>query len=347
MPPTLTFTSGHVLNVVACFAFISGCGGRVTSGGDDRCASCQFGTGDAPVCQADNVATAQYGADGVSVAGSSVSWSNFGRAKPGESSVMKAELGGAEPVALVTNQQDVRTVAVDAQAVYWASGDIYQAQDIFRVDRDGGAPILLAHAGRVEQLVAHGSWLYWTEGDAVRRVPTAGGEVKTLADGQTSARGLVVDDSHVYWSDWGSDDNAGGVFRVPIDGGDREVIVATPGFQPWALASNETTLFIASSSANGSIWKVPKGATGDTGEAVATDVQPWTLAADASHLYWAVAFGLRSKELATGAVTHIDTPTPPFNIGIDAERVVWTSIGDGDDNTRVHDGSVWTMCKPR
>jgi hypothetical protein len=260
---------------------------------------------------------------------------------------MKAELGAGEPVALAMNQQQVRTLAADARAVYWASGDLYQyTQDIFRVDRNGGAPILLAHAGHVEQLVVHGSWLYWTEVDAVRRVPTTGGEVKTLADGQTSARGLVVDDSHVYWSDLGSTDIPGGVFRVTIDGGDREVIAASPGFQPWALASNETTLFIANGASNGNIVKVAKAGGGLT-EVLAVDVQPWTLAADASRLYWIFALGIRSMDLATGSATSIETPSPPFNIAIDGTRVVWTSIGDGDDNTRVHDASVWTMCKPR
>jgi hypothetical protein len=195
-------------------------------------------------------------------------------------SVTKAPLGGGSPVSLVSSASCVLPtgLAADATNVYWFD---LMAKTIYMVPSGGGtavasvsttsAPFLTAAGGYlfwgdtgiyqaqiggtsnhiatttsvVTGLAVDGTSVYWTDGDAVAKVPIGGGTVTTLAMAQKpklaatdaayvyyvengtlkkvptvggavvplapcAAAGLAVDATHVYWTDT----TAGTVNRV-------------------------------------------------------------------------------------------------------------------------------------
>lgn len=78
-------------------------------------------------------------------------------------------------------------------------------------------------------IAADATHVYWVDADAmggptgrVRRVPIAGGDPETLAEGQPAPVSLALDATHAYFAASGE---GGSIRRVPLEGGAVEIVV--------------------------------------------------------------------------------------------------------------------------
>lgn len=214
--------------------------------------------GGGPPCTATPTAIAEHQSmpTGIAVDATSIFWTNGNQQGTG-GSVMRAPLSGGAPTQ-VGQSANPGAIAVDTTMVYWtdlsegtirgvfkdgtgptvlASGSLAPVSiavdspyvywtnimadatvgSVTRLDAMGGMMMALAGGGGALDLAIDSTSVYFIVGGnptAVQKVPLAGGGVVTLA-ASTSARGIFVDATSVYWTD----DVAGTVSSVPIDGG--------------------------------------------------------------------------------------------------------------------------------
>jgi hypothetical protein len=278
-----------------------------------------------------------------------VFWTTFGHGRAGEASLMKSEIGRNGAVALATGQQAPHSLALDDTSVFWGSGDWPLGQEIMTIAQDGGRPTWLADAGPyLLQLVVHGSFLYWTEFYAVKRISVTGGEVVTLATDRADARGLAIDDTYVYWTDWGIDTHGAGLFKVPVAGG-KPVLLNDALFGPWAIALDASSIYVAALEPNQgqqAIWRVPKSGGAATLLVVDDNLYPRRLVVDGSRLYWSTPLAIKALDLPTNEIASFETPLSTFDLALNETTVFFTFLGAGDDKSRMTDGSIWKACKP-
>jgi len=113
------------------------------------------------------------------------------------------------------------SLAVDDTHVYYQNGK----HQIERVPKEGGEPEQLTErGGPIDGLDE--SFLYFHSDGSLLRVPIEGGAALVLAEGQHPVE-VVKDEGHLYWIDedrTSADKHAGEVRKVPIAGGDVEVL---------------------------------------------------------------------------------------------------------------------------
>ncbi len=105
-------------------------------------------------------------------------------------------------------------------------------------------------------------------------------ECTVLADGLESGRGVAIDDTHVYFTD----QTAGTVERVAIDGGDR-MVLASDQDDAYDVTVADGVVYWTRHSAEGRVVRIAKD--GGTPEFVDDDT-PYArgVAVDDSHVYW-------------------------------------------------------------
>lgn len=131
-------------------------------------------------------------------------------------------------------------IAVDAGYVYFHN----DYNRVLRTTTNGGAVSDLG-PGSPAGMVAYGSFLYFVSGAAlnVARMPSIGGSPTVLATLSHQPGGVATDGGLVFWVDF---DSAGGVWSVPVSGG-----------QPKSYSSEANTLGVAADSTY-VYWSVSK-----------------------------------------------------------------------------------------
>jgi hypothetical protein len=345
-PVRVTPLRSPIASILALLLNVS-CGSRTTLEAGEACgAACQTGLDTAAGCQPSIVADAQFGPNTIAANGSSVFWTTFGHGQAGEASLMKREIGGGGAVALATGQTAVQTFTIDETSVFWVTGEPFGSQRIMTIQQDGGTPRPLGSASTVSQLVIRGSYLYWTEYFTVKRMPVTGGDFMTLASDRADARGLAVDDTDVYWTEFGVPTRPAGLFKVPIAGG-KPVLLTDALFSPWGIAMDASWIYVAAFESQGreAIWRVPKPGGAPILLFVDDNLNPWRLIVDGSRLYFSAQGAIKALHLGTDDFSFLDTPVPIFDLALNAKNVFFTFIGAGDDAKRMTDGSVWMTCK--
>lgn len=73
-------------------------------------------------------------------------------------------------------------------------------------------------------LDVYGEYVYFADGASIFRVPKDGGDVIKLTETVTQIWELKADDTHIYWVEYGDNQNPYWAKRVPKDGGQWEVV---------------------------------------------------------------------------------------------------------------------------
>lgn len=259
------------------------------------------------------------------------------------------------PVALASNQDHPRVLAVDESHVYWINET---DSTIMRVPLDGSGPattFVAADTWERRSLAVDLEYVYWNEKpkdpavidplpmSRVVRMKKSGGTPEELwSDPNTSAevRDIAVDGTTVYWSIY----NWGAIHRFRKDTKDERRITGSQQ-RPYALSIDKSWVYWTNRDQNGAIMRYDRSSTNPIIESFVTPQdRPGDIAGDDTHVYWLSEDG-RVQSLSKDAMTGGGTggaggsgPVPheiasgqytPTSIAVDDTHIYWTNAGDG------------------
>lgn len=152
-------------------------------------------SGGAPV----NLASGESYTSRVSLVGTTLVWTQT----ISSGAVWKLDLAtsGATPQVLASGSQPSALATANGSVFYSANGNI------MKVDLAGGAPVPLAAANNVLEIVTDGLNVYWLSDPQTQltgkivRVPVDGGPTFTIAHTLYNPSRIAMDETHVYWTD--------------------------------------------------------------------------------------------------------------------------------------------------
>ena len=136
---------------------------------------------------------------------------------------------------------------------------------------------------------------------------------------------LVVDGSDAYVVNWGLGGTFEGLLRVPLDGSPSTAVVEDVGTVAYAVAADDTQLFVGGNNATDGtyVFAVDKTASMASPPAAlhtfTPPSQPRSLAVDNTHLYWLRNDGVIERMPKTGGVVQQLAPGQPDD---EAGRIV-------------------------
>ncbi|MCA9624690.1 MAG: hypothetical protein KC731_36955 [Myxococcales bacterium] len=252
----------------------------------------------------------------------------------------------------------------------------YGDGSVMKLSLTDGALTVLAEGGSPNAMCTDGDWLYWADDDRLRRVAVEGGDVEELGPGQGFAvavdlfylyygqngvrrvvqegggfdsivgseqvdhlRGLAVDDSYVYWTQYGDYDASftGGVYRAPKDGGDAEPLFEGEP-RPWGVTVVGDDLYWSrfgpdDATNAGQIVRAPKTGGPITVVAEGQGIV-YEIAADDGGAVWGnYPFG-PILELRGDTLVEIQAMETASDVAISPDRVYWV-VPYGDDGGRI------------
>lgn len=214
----------------------------------------------------------------------------------------------------------VPNFAVDDTHVYyarWYSGD----GGVMKRPLQGGAEVMLTELGwevnnNVGRLMAvDEAAVYFADDNGVRSVPLAGGTVTTLTAGWPG--GFTMDAMFLYWTDPGE----GTVKRRPLDGSEKETVLATGQTDPTEMAVGGSWVCWLS---EGQVHRASKDGSGT--ETTFGMGMPRRLAADSQNAYWidGESGELRRMPLAGGEIVTLAAGVrDPLYLAVDDTSVYW------------------------
>ena len=193
---------------------------------------------------------------------------------------------GDPPVALATGLTEPNSVVVDETNVYFVAPF---AGAVMKVPKAGGEVTTVAggltFAGGFNAsivLAIDATHLYVAEsgGGRILRLDKDGSNLTTIASGQDHPSAIVIDDSSVYWDNFGD----GTIASAPKVGGSVVVLVTgqVSSLSPLAMAASNSALFWFG--ADGHLRSVAK--TGGPVSVVVYRAGVRQIAADASRVFW-------------------------------------------------------------
>ena len=240
---------------------------------------------------------------------------------------------------LATARAGIVGMAVDDSYVYFTDN---ADNSLRRVPKCGGDAVLLANTPNFPgDVVALGGTVFWNNqsiAGSIESMPRGGGMPQTLASWTNNEpRGLVADDSRLYFTLEGGDPSLQGVSALPLGGG---AVVTVSKDLAAGLALDDTSLYGGSPADGGiNILRIPKTGGGATTLVSTAGVNG--IAVDATDLYWTTAL-----EFPNGTVSRIaksgGAPTilatlnrSPGPIALDDRCVYW-----GDNGVRPATGTI-------
>lgn len=162
--------------------------------------------------------------------------------------------------------------------------------------------------------------------DTVIRVPKAGGNATTLVTGWKNVVGVAVSGTNLFWSsestfgNAGVSGNFGGVWKCTLPACTDKNLISTVGNVRHLDAKNGYVYYAASSD----VRRVKEDGTGDM--TIAAVNSPFSVAADATHVYYTSNQNNVGRALVTGGV---DESVGPLTskvtgfISVTADRFFW------------------------
>lgn len=178
--------------------------------------------------------------EGMAIDAGHVYWANLvGQA------IGRAELDGSNPephFIQLSAASFPEGVAVEGSNIYWTAAG--HGGQIGRSNLAGGEvdeELITGLGGAISALAADSTHLYWSTSVGVGRAALAGTEVNPgLVTGQTSVRGVAVDNEHVYWTSF----TTNRIGRAELDGGTPQPAFITGAESPDTItvSTNATTI---------------------------------------------------------------------------------------------------------
>lgn len=173
-------------------------------------------------------------------------------------------------------------------------------------------------------------------GNAVLRVPLAGGPVETLAQDNGVSSNIAVDDGFVYYMTFFG--IGGQICRVPKTGAadaGPEVLAATGNYGMPFIAADDANIYwttgrFAGTTQSGSLYSVAKIGGSVVKLNVATSAPTTSVAADDTNIYFANAQGRMLAVSKTGTVTLLGlSQAGATGLLADGKKVYWANSGAG------------------
>ena len=251
----------------------------------------------------------------ISIDGSTLYWATG-------ASISRVSTSGAGKSAVIAGEAYIPDLTQDGSQLFWLrrgtfSGSAYNNDgEVAKAAIGGGSVTILANGQkRPLAIVENGSYVYWVNegtytgavynGDgSVLRVGKSGGAITTIATNQNKPCGIAVSSSSIYWTNCGE----GVVMVKPTTGGAPEPLLSGQSISG-GLRLDGTDLFWPYAGAN------PNQPTGDVRKAMTepltvfvladAQVQPYRVAADATHVYWLNYGGDGDPPPGNGAVMRV------------------------------------------
>lgn len=232
-----------------------------------------------------------------------------------------------EPIVVEPNPT-AHGLVTDDTSLIWGSRS---SNEMRRVPLDGGASELLFTANDPWDIKRDGDVLYWTErvpGNLRRANAEVGATIETLASGLSRPFELILDDTHVYWTD--QDDST--LNRILHDGAGLELAIATTprdDVSGMGLAQSSDAVFWTGSTPSiaGDVLRYDKRS-GEATTFVEGDVTR-SVAVDDTHVYWVDKLNnaVLRRPLAGGSdETLVEFQLSPQGIVVDDEAVYWANF---------------------
>ena len=263
------------------------------------------------------LATGQNAPRGLVVAGDSVFWVSQGGRPVGEKGVFSVGAPGAPVKAYTTGGTDILAMAADADAVYWLAP---REGKIYKKPRSGGEVQTLAETdGMTRGLIIDDTDVFWSENEAIYRVPKAGGKTQTVSPAGLPDV-LAVDDTFIYWYS----SVAGVLNRAPKKGGKAAKVHADDQHTLHTFFIDGNDLFVTWGSENAMvIQRLPKS--GGAAVTVADKLQAGTdFAIDGTNVYWITEDDIWKVPRSGGAASKaVEKLRHGFDVAVDDKYLYW------------------------
>jgi hypothetical protein len=229
-------------------------------------------------------------------------------------SIMTVAKAGGTATPIVANQQSAAITGTDGSTLYWIT-NVANTGKLAYADGDVAISLVTGLNGPSVLAVGSTNNIYWAEAGGLFFAPKGTG-ARTRVSTSSTVLNIYLDSANAYWFDRG----ASLVASAPL--GTTSAGTLTSGIADIrGLSGFGSLLYLARTS---EIQSLPTG--GGTPTTLVSNVAPYSLAVDATGLYWASLTGgtIQTTPLAGGnAVTLVSNQSSPDFVLVDSTSVYW------------------------